>query len=76
MVKGNKAIREWYGQIYPHIFPNLKMTLTGYTGKDNSRRFTWTASSSLGNVENGNDTLGILNGKIAYHYTYFSTATS
>lgn len=72
MVKGNDAIREWYGQIVPSLFPNLKMTLTGYTGKDNSRRFTWTASSSRGNVENGNDTLGILNGKIAYHYTYFS----
>jgi hypothetical protein len=32
---------------------------------------TWTALSSKAMVRNGNDTLGILKGKISYHYSFF-----
>lgn len=32
---------------------------------------TWTASSSKGDVHNGNDTIGMVDGKISYHYSDF-----
>jgi len=42
------------------------------SGTGNTRHFTWTATSSKGKVTNGNDTLGILDGKIVYHYSYYT----
>jgi len=70
-IQGVPAIRTWYQTLFSKILPNAKFALTGYTGNGNTRHFNWTATSSNGKVRNGNDTLGLLDGKIAYHYTFF-----
>lgn len=66
------AISEWYNILFTQLLPNAQFELTGRGGNGNSRRFTWTAESDNGCVLNGNDTLGLLNGMIQYHYTYFT----
>lgn len=71
-VAGQAAITQWYRSLFQTLLPNAVFTLTGYSGSGNSRHFTWTATSAKGVVRNGNDTLGLLNGKIAYHFTFFT----
>jgi hypothetical protein len=71
-IQGHAAIRSWYQSMFNQLLPNAVFTLTGFTGSDSSRHFTWTAVSPQGQVQNGNDTLGLANGKIAYHYSFFN----
>ncbi len=71
---GQEALRAWYTTLFNQYLPGGKFKLTGYSGSGASRHFTWTASSNQGKVENGNDTLGLVNEKITYHYTFFTVA--
>jgi hypothetical protein len=71
-IQGQPAIRTWYQAVFNSLLPNASFTLTGFTGSGSSRHFTWTATSSQGSVLNGNDSLGLLNGKITYHYSFFT----
>jgi len=74
-IQGIPAIQSWYTQFINQILPDGIFTLTGFSGTGASRHFTWTATSSVGEVNNGNDTLGIIDGKISYHLqTYTITA--
>ncbi len=69
---GTAAITQWYTRLFQQWLPQATFVLTGYSGSGNSRHFTWTATSPRGVVRNGNDTLGLHNGRIAYHYTSFT----
>lgn len=69
---GRVNVRTWYATLFQQVLPQAKFTLTGYSGNGNSRHLTWEATSPVGNVRNGNDTIGLLDGKIQYHYTFFS----
>jgi len=71
-IVGVDKIKSWYGMLFKQILPLGVYTLTGFSGTGNSRHFTWTATSSNGAVHNGNDTFGLVDGKIAYHYSYFT----
>ena len=39
---------------------------------ENIRTFKWTARGSTGSITDGSDTLGLLDGRIQYHYTSFT----
>ncbi len=69
---GHEAIRAWYQTLFNNVLPNANFTLSGFSGGGNSRHFTWTATSDKGTVENGNDVFGLLDGRIVYHYTFFT----
>jgi hypothetical protein len=71
-VHGILSIRAWYGTLLKELLPNGKFTRTGITGTGINRHLSWTATSDNGKVTDGVDTLGLLNGKIVYHYTRFS----
>jgi hypothetical protein len=71
-IQGQEPIRKWYSQMFNQLLPNAAFTLTGFSGTGNSRHMTWTAASSTKIVANGNDTFGLLNDKIAYHYSFFN----
>jgi hypothetical protein len=71
-VQGPEKILTWYNTFLNQLFPNASFKLTGYSGVGNSRHFTWEGTSSIGNILNGNDTFGLREGKITYHYTYFT----
>jgi hypothetical protein len=71
-IQGIEAIRQWYASLFNQILPNSSFTLIGFSGAGSSRHFTWTATSTSTTVQNGSDTIGLLNGKIAYHYNFFT----
>ena len=71
-VQGVEAIKSWFGALFTDILPDSVFTLAGFSGIGNTRQISWTASSSAGDVQNGSDTLGLKDGKIAYHFSSFS----
>lgn len=71
-VRGIPAIRSWYQTLLNQLLPEARFTLSSAAGKGSSRHISWTATSSAGDVLNGNDTLALVDGKIAYHFTYFT----
>ncbi len=73
---GLDPLRAWYSNLFNQYLPGGKYKLTSYSGVGASRHFTWTAAASRGRVENGNDTLGLMDGKIAYHYTFFTVTNN
>jgi hypothetical protein len=73
-VQGQEAISSWFKTIFNEILPNATFTLAGFSGEGSTRQINWTASSSVGNVQNGSDTLGLIDGKIAYHFSEFTVS--
>lgn len=71
-IQGTDAIRQWYSNLFTTVLPGANFTLTGTSGRATIRHFTWRASSSHGEVRDGSDTIGLLDGKINYHYTFFT----
>jgi hypothetical protein len=71
-VQGIEAIKSWFGSLFSDILPDSVFNLAGFSGTGNTRQISWTASSSAGDVQNGSDTLGLKDGKIAYHFSNFS----
>lgn len=71
-IQGQAALQAWYEDLLKKQLPEAVFSLTGTAQTGKSEHFTWRAASPQASVQNGNDTLGILNGKIAYHYTSFS----
>lgn len=71
-VQGIAAIKSWYSSMFTQLLPEGRFTLTAFSGSGNSRHFNWIATSRAGNVHNGSDTLGLMDGKIYYHYTFFT----
>lgn len=71
-IQGVEPIRIWYTSLLNDKLPNATFKLTAVGGSGATRQFTWTATSTKGKVLNGSDTIGIQNGKIAYHYKFFT----
>ena len=71
-VQGKTALQAWYTNLFEQILPNAEFTITNVTESDNVRHFTWIATSSNGSVNNGNDTIGLIDGIITYHYSFFT----
>lgn len=72
VIQGSQAIRAWYTTLFNELLPAATFTLTHATQSGSSRHFNWTAQSGNTSVKNGSDTVGIMDGKIAYHYTNFT----
>ena len=71
-IQGQAALQAWYEDLLNQQLPEAVFSLTGATRSGKSEHFTWRATSPQACVNNGNDTFGILDGKIAYHYTSFT----
>lgn len=71
-IQGKTAIEAWYNTLLNQLLPNGKFNLNGFTGSGNSRQIHWTCKTDFSEVMDGSDTIGLLNNKIAYHYTQFS----
>jgi hypothetical protein len=68
---GQPGIRAVFAALFARL-PNAVFTLTGSNSLGTILTFTWTAASPGGNIANGNDTVGLLNGRIQYHYTSYT----
>jgi hypothetical protein len=72
-VQGSPSIHDWYTELLNKTLPQATFQLAGFAGSmGNIYHMSWTATSPAGRVENGQDTLGLLGGKIAYHYSFFT----
>jgi hypothetical protein len=74
-IQGTTTIRAWFTNLLNNVLPNATFTLGTTSGTGTTRNFAWTATSSAGKVTNGSDTLGLVDSKIAYHYTFFSVTS-
>lgn len=71
-VQGKTAIRGWYQDLFDRLLPDATFTLTADNGDQSARNFQWAAASSAGTVADGSDNIGLINGVIVYHYTFFT----
>lgn len=71
-VQGKAEIRKFYGQLLTNALNDGVFSITDQTKNNETRHFTWTCNSYRGRVNDGSDTIGIKDGKIAYHYTHFT----
>ena len=69
---GKSAIRAWYETLLNHLLQNGVFLRTGFSGKGNIRHFTWVCQAETTDVLNGNDTLGLHEDKISYHFSFFT----
>lgn len=74
-LQGTDQLRWWYNDLFTRVLPGATFTLVESTGETSTRHFSWRATSSRGQVENGSDSFGLVGGKITYHFSYF-TVTS
>ncbi len=72
-VIGREAIEAWYRRLFKDVMPDGKLELTSRTGSGTFRQFTWHSKTQAAQVIVGSDTLGVLDGKIQYHYTHFGS---
>jgi len=68
-ISGREAIRNWYATLMFDLLPGASYKITSSTGSEPSLHFSWTAQGTGVSISNGEDTLGIQNGKIVYHYS-------
>lgn len=73
-VRGSTAIYSWYQTLFNDLLPDATFTLSSSQASSTVCHFTWRATSTTGSVDDGSDTLGVLDGKIVYHYTSFSVS--
>jgi len=71
-VVGLEDISKWYMDLLQNVLPGAQFNLIGSPGTGNSRRFRWTAAGPTGIVADGDDTLGLRDGLIQYHFSSFT----
>lgn len=72
VIKGEQALRAWYQDLWTRQLPDAAFTFVSAPSLiPGFYRFTWKAQSGAAAVDNGSDSLGILDGKIAVHYTQY-----
>ena len=70
-IQGPQAIQAWFAEFFTHFTPDTFFSLVTTGGTLGSRHFTWQASSPTLHVT-GSDTFGLVDKKIAYHFTQSS----
>ncbi len=73
-IQGKGNIKTSFGAFLTNVLNDGVFKITSVQTSDNTRHFTWTCSSWRGNVTDGSDTIGLQDGKIAYHYSHFTVS--
>ena len=71
-LQGKDAIRNWYWTFFNELIPDASFILGENSGDLGSRVFSWSAVTNLGVISNGYDSIGLVDGKIIYHYSQFT----
>jgi hypothetical protein len=71
-VQGLPALHAWYEHFLRTQFPEATFRLTASSGSGSTRHFSWRTISQHSPAASGSDTIGLLNGKIIYHYTSYT----
>jgi hypothetical protein len=75
-IVGTTSITAWYQDFLTNSLPSGAFTVTSRSGDSNYRQFNWTATSTAGQVTDGNDTIALRAGLIQYHYSFFTLSSS
>ena len=71
-IYGKSAIRAWYETFLNKLLPNGIFQRTTYAGNGPIRHFNWISQADTGEIRNGDDTMGLADEKISYHFSYFT----
>lgn len=71
-ILGTDDLRAWYTDLLQNQLPGAQFSLSAFSGAGNSWRVSWMAAGPSGTVSDGDDTLGLRDGLIQYHYTSFT----
>jgi hypothetical protein len=69
-IQGKEAIRIWIASLLNNLASDTDFTLVGSSMKDNVYHFKWQVSGAEGGLLNGRDTIGLLDDRISYHYSF------
>jgi hypothetical protein len=69
LLQGHEALRGWYTEWLQTQLPQATFAITESHAVDNFRRARWSASTPAGKSQTGEESLGLLNGRIQYHFT-------
>ena len=68
-IQGIASIRTWYDLLINQSMANFHFETSAIESSQNSRHIHWKAVSNEGKIKSGIDTIGLLDGKIIYHYS-------
>ena len=71
-IQGQSSLSGWYTELINSELKDKTIRILEYSKKDPTRQFSWIAKSANGDTIEGNDTLGLLDNKIIYHYSSFT----
>lgn len=71
-IAGNNAIFNNFYEFLYNRMPNAGFSLLTQSGQDATRVFAWTAHNGVSRIQDGNDTFGLRDGLIQYHYSRFT----
>jgi len=71
-IQGYANIKDWYISFLNQELPQAVFQLKNNAGSGITRHFAWSAKSNTHEIENGQDTIGLLDGKILYHYSSYA----
>jgi hypothetical protein len=71
-VLGRQYVSAWYQTLLQDLLPEATFEVTGKIVDGDTRQFTWKADSPKGRVRDGNDTMNTVDGRIRYHYSFFT----
>jgi hypothetical protein len=72
-IQGIDLIKNYYTTLFSQTIPGAVFAITGVSGTGTTRHITWRCTSSRGSVSDGDDTFGLADNKILYHYSNYST---
>jgi hypothetical protein len=71
-LQSNTDIRVFWGRILTNKLNDGIFTIKTKEVSGNTIHYTWSCTSYRGKVKDGQDTLGIKNNKVIYHYSHFN----
>jgi ketosteroid isomerase-like protein len=71
-LQGSDAIRQGYINLLQNSLAGATFTLISSSATGDTRHFSWRVITSQGLVRDGNDTIGLVNNQISYHYSHLS----
>lgn len=71
-IQGDLKLKEYYSDLFGTVFAGSSFSLVKLSGNDQTKHFTWQAQKDTSIIAESEDTVGISNNKIIYHYSSFN----
>ena len=68
-IQGTNSLNGWYAALLTTLYPTAAFSLVEYSGSDVTKKITWKITPTSGSEIVVQDTLGLQENKILYHYS-------